>query len=201
MPRTDRGVRASVRMANKKRKLRARRTAKPARAKPASASQPPAKPPPRVLPAAPSEERLGFPVVGLGASAGGLDALGEFFEHVPPASGVAFVVVTHQHPGHVSLLPELLARRTSLAVGEILDGAKVESDHVYVAPPGKNVALLGGVLHLMNQEPTAGLHLPVDYFFRALAPARSARWSSSRPTTCSRILRSPSSTSCSAATC
>lgn len=124
---------------------------------------------------APVDERLGFAVVGLGASAGGLAALGEFLENMPPDSGMAFIVVTHQHPSHVSLLPELLARRTSVSVSEITDGAKVEPNHVYVAPPGKYIALLGGVLHLMSKEGTDSVHLPVDYFFRSLAADQKER--------------------------
>ncbi len=82
-----------------------------------------------------------FPIVGLGASAGGLEALEEFFEHMPADSGMAFVVVMHQAAKHVSLLPELLAKHTKMHVAPIHDRMTVQQDHVYVVPPGKNVDL------------------------------------------------------------
>src|SRR5215831_4182422 len=76
-----------------------------------------------------------FPVVGIGASAGGLEALEELFDNMPPETGMSFVVVTHQHPGHTSLLPELLGRQTGMGVTEAVDGVTLEPNHVYVGPP------------------------------------------------------------------
>ena len=80
-----------------------------------------------------------FPIVGLGASAGGLGALGEFFKNMPTQSGMAFVVVMHQAAKHVSLLPELLGKCTEMVVAPIRDRMPVEQGHVYIVPPGKNV--------------------------------------------------------------
>ena len=80
-----------------------------------------------------------FPVVGIGASAGGLEALQEFFGNMPADTGMGFVVVTHQHPGHVSMLPALLARSTRMPVVEATDGMRVEPNHVYVGAPGRAV--------------------------------------------------------------
>ena len=75
-------------------------------------------------------------MVGLGASAGGLEALETFFTHVRPGSEIAYVVVTHQHRSHTSLLPEVLAKHAALPVMEARDGLKLKPDHVYIAPPG-----------------------------------------------------------------
>src|SRR5512141_1376852 len=100
-------------------------------------------PPP---PLAPSQDRRvevpGFLIVGIGASAGGLEAMEEFFNHMPPSSGMAFVVVSHQHAGHVSLLPSLLGKCTAMPVVEAKDGMPVEANHVFLAPGGINLAIL-----------------------------------------------------------
>ena len=110
-----------------------------------------------------------FPVVAIGASAGGLEALGEFFENVPTTCDMAFIVVTHQHPGHASLLPELLSKRTALTVCAATDGVAVEPSCVYVAPPGSNLAMLDGKLFLQEVETEVPVQLPIDYLFRSLA--------------------------------
>jgi two-component system CheB/CheR fusion protein len=116
-----------------------------------------------------------FPIVGLGASAGGLEALQVFFDHMPPDSGMAFVVVTHQHPDHTSMMPELLARHTSMSVQLITSGTKVKPNCVYVGPPGPNIAIMGGVLCLMERDHDIRLPLPIDYFFRSLAEDQKER--------------------------
>ena len=82
---------------------------------------------------------------------------------------MAFVVITHQHPGHTSLLPELLGKATAIPVVEAADGLKVEPNHVYVSPPGGYLAILNGTLHRMETEKKEAPHLPIDYFFRSLA--------------------------------
>jgi two-component system CheB/CheR fusion protein len=122
-----------------------------------------------VEPSLPGLSRPRFPVVGIGASAGGLEALQEFFGRVPADSGMAFVVVTHQHPGHVSLLPTLLGKATSLSVVEAREGVAVEPNHVYVGPPGGILSILGGVLRWVKADVTKFPHLPIDHFFRSLA--------------------------------
>ncbi len=120
------------------------------------------------MPAARKRER-GFPIVGVGASAGGLEALDVLFSRMPNNTGMAFVVITHQHPTNTSLLPELLGKVTNLKVYQAADGLKVEPNHVYVSPPGGHLAILGGTLHRMETEKKEAPHLPIDYFFRSLA--------------------------------
>ena len=131
----------------------------------------------------PTLRRPGFPIVGLGASAGGLEALQEFFDAMPKDSGMAFVVVTHQHPGHASMLAELLARHTQMPCVEAGDATPIERDHVYVGPPGSNLAMLNGTLHLLNVENsrtgtpavTTPQQLPIDGFLRSLAEDQGER--------------------------
>ncbi len=110
-----------------------------------------------------------FPIVGLGASAGGLEALEKFLSHVPPDCGIGFVVVTHQHPGHTSLLPELLGKCTRMRVKLAADGMAVQPNTVYLSLPDGYLAILHGTLHLMEPDETGLLRLPIDYFFRSLA--------------------------------
>lgn len=117
----------------------------------------------------PSKSRHSFPIVGIGASAGGLEALEELFDNLPDNTGMAFVVVTHQHPGHVSMLPDLLAKHTKMQVVEASDGLKVEPNHVYVGPPGGYLAILKSKLHHMETGAAISPRLPIDYFFRSLA--------------------------------
>ena len=110
-----------------------------------------------------------FPIVGLGASAGGSAALEEFFSHMPPDSGMAFVVITHLHQGQPSLLHELVGRKTSMPVTEIKKATFVEPNHVYTVTPGRNLAILNGTLQPMARNKATAVHLPIDYFFRSLA--------------------------------
>src|SRR5215467_10117225 len=110
----------------------------------------------------------GFPIVGIGASAGGLEALEVFFRHMPVDSGMAFVVVSHQPTGRTSLLPSLLRPCTGMQLHEAADGMQVEPNHVYLAQAGKNLALLNGALHLMEPDQRDRVPLPIDYFFRSL---------------------------------
>jgi two-component system CheB/CheR fusion protein len=114
-------------------------------------------------------------IVGIGASAGGLQALTSFFEAMPSDSGMVFVVVTHQQPSRTSLLPALLSRSTRMPVEPVHDDIALEPDHVYVSVPGKNVAVLGDTLQLMAFESGPAVHLPIDYFFRSLARDRNER--------------------------
>jgi two-component system CheB/CheR fusion protein len=116
-----------------------------------------------------------FPIVGIGASAGGLEALEQFLGHMPPACGLAFVVVQHLHPTHKGMMVELLQRVTSLPVVQIEDRMKVEPGHVYVIPPDRDLSMLRDVLHLLEPAAPRGLRLPIDYFFRSLADDRQER--------------------------
>jgi len=115
------------------------------------------------------------PIVGVGASAGGLEALEQFFGNVPKASGLGFVVVQHLDPTHKGILVELLQRSTSMPVVQIKDRMKIEPDHVYVIPPNKDLSILHGTLHLLEPAAPRGLRLPIDFFFRSLADDQHER--------------------------
>jgi two-component system CheB/CheR fusion protein len=116
-----------------------------------------------------------FPIVGLGASAGGLEALEQFLGHVPKDCGLGFVVVQHLDPTHKGILVELLQRGTAMPVIQIKDRMKVEPNHVYVIPPNKDLSILHGVLHLLEPAAPRGLRLPIDFFFRSLAADQHER--------------------------
>lgn len=110
-----------------------------------------------------------FPIVAIGASAGGLEALEQFLRSVPVNSGMAFIIVQHQDPNRQGLLPELLQRATSMPVALVKDRQRVRADHVYVIPPNCDMSLLHGVLHLFEPSGLHGLRLPIDFFFRSVA--------------------------------
>ncbi|MBV9105216.1 MAG: PAS domain S-box protein [Verrucomicrobia bacterium] len=110
-----------------------------------------------------------IPMVGLGGSAGSIAALQEFFKAMPADSGMTFVVVVHLASDFASTLPEMLARCTRMPVTAAEDGVKVEPNHVYVIPPGKYLAVLGGHLRLTTLEHERGKRVAVDLFFRSLA--------------------------------
>jgi two-component system CheB/CheR fusion protein len=113
-----------------------------------------------------------FPVVGIGCSTGGLEALEEFFAHVPVGSGMAFVVIQHLSPEHVSTLPDLLRPFTRMAVTEAGDGMPVLPDCVYVIPPNRNLSLLHGKLRLVDPVAPHGIRRPIDRFLSTLAEDR-----------------------------
>ena len=113
-----------------------------------------------------------FPIVGIGASAGGLTALEQFLSHVPPQCGLAIVVVQHRDPHSEVMLVELLQRHTPMPVQQVVDQMPVEPDHVYVIPPGWDMSLLHGVLHLFEPTEARGLRQPIDFFFKSLADDR-----------------------------
>jgi two-component system CheB/CheR fusion protein len=108
-------------------------------------------------------------VVGIGASAGGLDPLVRFFESLPKATGMAFVIVQHLSPDFKSLMDELLARHTMLPIHLVEDGMPVEADHVYLIPAKKEMIISGGRLLLSERDRQQELTLPIDMFFRSLA--------------------------------
>jgi two-component system CheB/CheR fusion protein len=113
-----------------------------------------------------------FPIVGIGASAGGLEALEQFLRQVPDGSGMAFVIVQHLDPTHKGIMAELLQRTTGMAVFQVRDRMRVKPDCVYVIPPNKDMSILHGVLHLFEPTAPRGLRLPIDYFLRSLAEDR-----------------------------
>jgi two-component system, chemotaxis family, CheB/CheR fusion protein len=110
-----------------------------------------------------------FPIVGIGASAGGLEALEQFLGHVPEESGMAYVVIQHLDPTQKGMLPELLQRVTGMRVFQVEDSMSVKPDCVYVIPPNTSMSILKGVLHLFKPLETRGLRLPIDFFMRSLA--------------------------------
>jgi two-component system, chemotaxis family, CheB/CheR fusion protein len=111
-----------------------------------------------------------FPVAGVGASAGGMEAFIEFLRQIPPDCGMAFVLIQHLDPTHASSLSEALARSTRFPVHEIQDGMQVHPDHVYVIPPNADVGLLNGRLTLLRRATEERRpHRAVDFFFKALA--------------------------------
>ena len=116
-----------------------------------------------------------FYIVGMGASAGGLEALEKFFAHMPPNCGLAFVVVSHLDPTQKGMMPELLQRFTRMKVYQVEDGLKVAPNCVYVIPPNKDLSILHGTLHLLEPTASRGLRLPIDSFFKHLAEDQKER--------------------------
>ncbi len=110
-----------------------------------------------------------FPVVGIGASAGGLEALKKLFAAMPPDSGLAFVLVPHLDPAHESLMAPLLARCTAMPVMEAQDGMRIEVDHVYVIPPNEYLGVSAGALYLTKPGILHGAYASLDLFLRSLA--------------------------------
>ena len=108
-------------------------------------------------------------IVGLGASAGGLEALEQFLAHVPAGSGLAYVVVQHLDPTHKAMLVELLQRATAMPVREATESMRVEPDVVYVIPPNSELSVAGGLLHLARPSQPRGMRLPIDVLFCSLA--------------------------------
>jgi two-component system CheB/CheR fusion protein len=113
--------------------------------------------------------RLPALTVGIGASAGGLEALSQFFDAMPTASGCAFVVIQHLSPEHRSVMDKLLARRTKMAVHVATDNVTLCADTIYLIPPRKNLTLSNGSLHLLEPQRERGINLPIDLFFDSLA--------------------------------
>jgi len=118
---------------------------------------------------------MNFPIVGIGASAGGLEALEEFLQALPGNSGMAFVIIQHLDPNHTGVMPELLQRISGLQVSQAKDKLGVEPDHIYVIPPNKSMSILNGYLHLFEPTESRGLRLPIDIFFRSLADDRQEK--------------------------
>ena len=113
-----------------------------------------------------------FPIIGIGTSAGGLEALEHFLSHVPRNSGLAFVIVQHLDPTRKGIMPELLQRGTGMKVIQVKDRTPVQPNCVYVIPPNKDMSILHGVLHLLEPTSPRGLRLPIDFFLRSLAQDR-----------------------------
>src|SRR5690349_17867809 len=110
-----------------------------------------------------------FPVVGIGASAGGLEAFTRLLRSLPADTGMSFVLVQHMDPAHPSMLQQLLARDTRMPVTEVIAGTSVEPNHVYVIPPNRDMTIHNGALRLTLRTMGQGPHAPIDTFLCALA--------------------------------
>ncbi len=118
-----------------------------------------------------------FPIVGIGASAGGLAAFEAFFSGMPADTDpdMAFVLVQHLAPDHKSILSELIRRYTRMEVFEVEDGVEVQPNCAYIIPPNRDMAFLNGALHLLEPSAPRGQRLPIDFFFRSLAQDQGER--------------------------
>src|SRR5436190_5745273 len=111
----------------------------------------------------------GFPVVGLGASAGGLDAARRLLTALPADTGMAFILIQHLDPTHASMMVDLLAGHTPMKVQQAVDGMQLEREHVYLIPPGAYLSIQAGALRLSEPRERHGARLPFDFFLRSLA--------------------------------
>ena len=117
---------------------------------------------------------MSIPIVAIGASAGGLDAISELLAALPPGGDIAYVLVQHLDPAHESLLPELLAKKTTMPVVQVRDNLEVQAAHVYVIPPNATLTIAGQSFRLTRRPSGAGQHLPVDTLFASLAMERGS---------------------------
>jgi two-component system CheB/CheR fusion protein len=129
----------------------------------------------RAIPAAALDKSVSdqFPIIGFGASAGGLEAFTEVLHRLPAGSGLALVLIQHLDPKHSSMLTELLSRETKMRVLQAQEGLIVQPEHLYVIPPNANLSISGKALHIEPRP--AGPHMPIDYFFRSLAADQAGR--------------------------
>ncbi len=132
-------------------------------------SKAPSKPAARPSAGGGEEKPAPICIVGIGASAGGLEALEQFLSRIPLGSNLALVVIQHLDPTHQGIMPELLQRVTRLKVAQAKDCTPVRPDCVYVIPANKDMSILNGCLHLLEPLERRGMRLPVDFFFRSLA--------------------------------
>jgi two-component system, chemotaxis family, CheB/CheR fusion protein len=124
---------------------------------------------PRIEQAVTDARHVSFPIVAIGASAGGLEAFSTLLRSLPNEPGLALVFIPHLDPTHESAMAELLSRTTRLPVRQAVDGVKVECNSVYVIPPNCEMTISDGVLYLAKRDITRGHHMPIDTFLRSLA--------------------------------
>jgi two-component system CheB/CheR fusion protein len=110
-----------------------------------------------------------FPVVGIGASAGGLDALKKFFKAMPPEPDMAFVLVQHLDPTHESTMADIMGRYSQLKVLQAKDGVKLAPNHLYIIPPNRDMGMMNGVIQLLKPSEPHGFRLPINFFLNNLA--------------------------------
>ena len=122
-----------------------------------------------------NETSSNFLYVGIGASAGGLDALKKFLSNVPENNGMTFIIVQHMDPTHKSGLVNILSHNTSMQVQQVEDGVQAKPENVYIIPPNKELGILDGKLQLMEPTESHGLRMPINYFFTSLAQDQKDR--------------------------
>jgi len=120
-------------------------------------------------PSVPLPKRPAFSVVGIGASAGGLEASQHLFDEISAKTGMAFILVQHLDPGHQSMMAELLAGHTGMPVSQAVAGERIMPNHVYLIPPGMLMSISAGVLHLVAAQAGSALRLPFDHLLRSMA--------------------------------
>jgi two-component system CheB/CheR fusion protein len=123
----------------------------------------------------PPDESVDFPVIGIGASAGGLDACTKLISALPADNGLAFILVQHLDPTHESLMVALLAAHTTMTVSQATEGMPIEREHVYVIPPGTYLSVDHGLLHLSSPTAPHGARLPFDFLLNSLAESYGPR--------------------------
>ena len=123
----------------------------------------------------PPPDTADFPVVGIGASAGGLDACRKLLAALPATTGMAFILVQHLDPTHESMMVDLLASHTAMTVLQATDGLPIEREHLYIIPPGTYLSVVDGALHLSQPEARHGARLPFDFLLRSMATASGTR--------------------------
>jgi len=123
----------------------------------------------------PPKQTKQIPIVGVGASAGGLAAFKDFFNSMPSQTGMAFVLVQHLDPTHESLMVDLLSRHTKMKVIQVEDHMQVEPNHVYMIPPNWDLAIQSGALRLIKPQQRRGMRMPIDFFFNSLAEDQRER--------------------------
>ena len=126
-------------------------------------------------PHSPVQGEPGFPVVAIGASAGGLEAFRTLLAALPAKSGMAFILVQHLDPTHASMMVELLSPHTTMTVLEAREGMRLEPDHVYIIPPGRFLAVRDGALQLSRPAARQGVRMPFDFLLQSLAEAFGER--------------------------
>ncbi|HET9220884.1 MAG TPA: CheR family methyltransferase, partial [Roseiflexaceae bacterium] len=126
-------------------------------------------PHPEHVDAVSTQPSTAFPIVGIGASAGGLQAVQQFFAHMPPDTGMAFVVILHLSPTHESHAASLLQPTTEMPVVQVTEAVLVAPNHVYVIPPAQDLSMVDGAIRLQEREEPRARHAPIDLFFRTLA--------------------------------
>jgi two-component system CheB/CheR fusion protein len=131
--------------------------------------------PPEELSRKESPKAQSFHIVGVGASAGGLEAFTRLLQALPTNTGMGLVLIQHLDPKSDSILTQILSQKTKLPVKEAKDGLAVEPDHVYIMPPNRNMTISGGVLGLSPRTDIRGRHMPIDRFFRSLAEDQKSR--------------------------